>query len=181
MLWGLPRHLGSLTTATWVSFDFSVSYSSCWGYSLTITTQISPFDSHYFLFSLGQANTGRTRGFTGCGSQKPPLFTGNFFWNRSSQTSDLQSDMDIEVCFRKQDTSDFNKREGKTRRIRVTIGIWSSCWPWGNNESSSEYFSANSNLYQVPLDLFSRSLFSTALPGRITNLIQVDRAAAEGL
>ena len=27
-------HLGSLTAANWVSFDFNVSYSSCWGYSL---------------------------------------------------------------------------------------------------------------------------------------------------
>ena len=27
-------HLGSLKVANWVSFDFNVSYSSCWGYSL---------------------------------------------------------------------------------------------------------------------------------------------------
>jgi len=27
-------HLGSLTAANWVSFDFNVSYSSCKGYSL---------------------------------------------------------------------------------------------------------------------------------------------------
>ena len=33
-LWGLSRHLGSLTTANWVSFDFNVSWSSCWGQSL---------------------------------------------------------------------------------------------------------------------------------------------------
>ena len=31
------RHLGSLTAANWVSFDFNVSYSSCWGYSLINT------------------------------------------------------------------------------------------------------------------------------------------------
>jgi len=30
MLWGPSRHLGSLTAANWVSFDFNVSYSSCW-------------------------------------------------------------------------------------------------------------------------------------------------------
>ena len=30
-------HLGSLTAANWVSFDFNVSYSSCWGYSLINT------------------------------------------------------------------------------------------------------------------------------------------------
>jgi len=29
--------LGSLTAANWVSFDFNVSYSSCWGYSLINT------------------------------------------------------------------------------------------------------------------------------------------------
>ena len=31
VMWGLSRHLGSLTAANWVSFDFNVSYSSCWG------------------------------------------------------------------------------------------------------------------------------------------------------
>jgi len=31
------RHLESLTAANWVSFDFNVSYSSCWGYSLINT------------------------------------------------------------------------------------------------------------------------------------------------
>ena len=29
VLWGPSRHLGSLTTANWVSFDFNVAYSSC--------------------------------------------------------------------------------------------------------------------------------------------------------
>jgi len=37
MLWGPSRHLGSLTAANWVSFDFNVSCSSCWGYSLINT------------------------------------------------------------------------------------------------------------------------------------------------
>ena len=27
--WGPSRHLGSLTAANWVSFDFNVSYFSC--------------------------------------------------------------------------------------------------------------------------------------------------------
>jgi len=31
------RHLGSLTAANWVSFDFNVAYSSRWGYSLIKT------------------------------------------------------------------------------------------------------------------------------------------------
>jgi len=31
VMWGPTRHLGSLTAANWVSFDFIVSYSSCWG------------------------------------------------------------------------------------------------------------------------------------------------------
>jgi len=53
--------------------------------------------------------------------------------------------------------------------------------PWGENEITNKNFPANSNLYQVPLDLYSTSLFSTAPPGRSTNLIQVGRAAAEGL
>jgi len=29
VLWGPSRHLGSLTGANWVSFDFNVYYSSC--------------------------------------------------------------------------------------------------------------------------------------------------------
>jgi len=32
--------LGSLTAANWVSFDFNVSYSSCWGYSLINTLKL---------------------------------------------------------------------------------------------------------------------------------------------
>ena len=39
-------------------------------------------------------------------------------------------------------------------------------------KSSNERFSADSNLYQVPLNLCSSSLFSTAPPGRSTSLIQ---------
>jgi len=39
-LWGPSRHLGSLTAANWVSFDFNVSYSSCWGYSLINTFKL---------------------------------------------------------------------------------------------------------------------------------------------
>jgi len=31
--------LGSLTTANWVSLDFNVSYSSCWGYSKTVKSK----------------------------------------------------------------------------------------------------------------------------------------------
>jgi len=34
------RHLGSLKAANWVSFDFYVSYSSCWGYSLINTLKL---------------------------------------------------------------------------------------------------------------------------------------------
>jgi len=44
---------------------------------------------------------------------------------------------------------------------------------WRENEGSNERFSAKSNLYQVPLDVYSRSLFSTAPPVCSTNLIQV--------
>ena len=36
----LKRHLGSLTAANWVSFDFDVSHSSCWGYSLINTFKL---------------------------------------------------------------------------------------------------------------------------------------------
>ena len=36
----ISRHLGSLTAASWVSFDFNVSYSSCWGYSLINTLKL---------------------------------------------------------------------------------------------------------------------------------------------
>ena len=39
MMWGPSRHLGSLTAANWVSFDFNVSYSSCKGYSLINTIE----------------------------------------------------------------------------------------------------------------------------------------------
>jgi len=33
-------HLGSLKAANWVSFDFNVLYSSCWGYSLINTLKL---------------------------------------------------------------------------------------------------------------------------------------------
>jgi len=36
----VARHLGSLTAANWVSFDFNFSYSSCWGYSLINTFKL---------------------------------------------------------------------------------------------------------------------------------------------
>jgi len=29
VMWGPSRHLGRLTAANWVSFDFNVSYTSC--------------------------------------------------------------------------------------------------------------------------------------------------------
>ena len=35
------RHLGSITAANWVSFDFNDSYSSCWGYSLINTLKLN--------------------------------------------------------------------------------------------------------------------------------------------
>jgi len=37
-------YLGSLTAANWVSFDFNVSYSSCWGYSLINTFKLVFFE-----------------------------------------------------------------------------------------------------------------------------------------
>ena len=43
VLWGPSRHLGISTTANWVSFDFNVSYSSCWGYSLINTLKLKKF------------------------------------------------------------------------------------------------------------------------------------------
>jgi len=45
--WGID--MGSLTAANWVSFDFNVSYSSCWGYSLINTLEFkkkSPATGH---------------------------------------------------------------------------------------------------------------------------------------
>jgi len=36
----VSRHLRSLTTANWVSFDFNVSYSSSWGYPLINTLKL---------------------------------------------------------------------------------------------------------------------------------------------
>jgi len=40
VLWGPSRHLGSLTAANWVSFEFDVSYSSGWGCSLINTLKL---------------------------------------------------------------------------------------------------------------------------------------------
>jgi len=40
VLWGPSRHLETLTAANWVSFDFNVPYSSCWGYSLINTLKL---------------------------------------------------------------------------------------------------------------------------------------------
>ena len=52
------RHLGSFTAANWVSFDFNVSYFSCWGYSLINTLKLkkkstpSTLRAHPLSFSL---------------------------------------------------------------------------------------------------------------------------------
>ena len=43
-------HLGSLTAANWVSFDFNVSYSSCWNYSLINTLKLQK--KHYTVFPV---------------------------------------------------------------------------------------------------------------------------------
>ena len=37
------RHLGSLTAANWVSFDFNVAYFSCWRYSLINTLKVKKY------------------------------------------------------------------------------------------------------------------------------------------
>jgi len=39
-------HLGSLIAANWVSFDFNVSCSSCWGYSLINTHKLKKKNCH---------------------------------------------------------------------------------------------------------------------------------------
>ena len=38
VIWRIPNPI--LTAANWVSFDFNVSYSSCWGYSLINTLKL---------------------------------------------------------------------------------------------------------------------------------------------
>ena len=66
----LYRHLGSLTAANCVSFDFNVSYSSCWGYSLINTlklkidglklqrtTQMINFIVQFVFWNLKESNT----------------------------------------------------------------------------------------------------------------------------
>ena len=45
-------HLGSLTAANWVSFDFNVSYSSCWGYSLMNTLKLKKNWLHVYAFAF---------------------------------------------------------------------------------------------------------------------------------
>ena len=52
MLWGPSRHLGSLTAANWVSFDFNVSYSSCWGYSLINTFKLKKKSSCHLAYRM---------------------------------------------------------------------------------------------------------------------------------
>ena len=39
-MWDPSRRFGSLIAANWVSFDFNVAYSSCWGYSLINTLKL---------------------------------------------------------------------------------------------------------------------------------------------
>ena len=48
VFWGPSRHLGSLTAANSVSFDFNVSYSSCWGYSLINTFKLKKIQLLFF-------------------------------------------------------------------------------------------------------------------------------------
>jgi len=56
VMWGPSRHLGSLTAANWVSFDFNVAYSSCRGYSLINTLKFKKkligIRSGYLIMSL---------------------------------------------------------------------------------------------------------------------------------
>ena len=52
----IVRHLGSFTAANWVSFDFNVSCSSCWGYSLINTLKFKKKKlSHYILWGAAFA------------------------------------------------------------------------------------------------------------------------------
>jgi len=58
-MWGPSRHLGSLTTANWVSFDFNVAYYSCWDYSLINTLKLKKQRSHTLLINLGGSKKAR--------------------------------------------------------------------------------------------------------------------------
>ena len=56
-------HLGSLTAANWVSFDFNVSYSSCWGHSLINTLKLKKkieivqlYIPFFQFFEIGHSN-----------------------------------------------------------------------------------------------------------------------------
>ena len=48
---------------------------------------------------------------------------------------------------------------------RIVLVPWKDAVPYSENEGSNERFSTNWNLYQIPLDLYGRSLFSTAPSG----------------
>ena len=43
------KHLGSLTAANWVSFDFNVAYSSRWDYSLINTLKLKKTQNYYII------------------------------------------------------------------------------------------------------------------------------------
>ena len=56
-----------------------------------------------------------------------------------------------------------------TARQVLICAMWLMCssYPWDKNEGSNERVSSRLNLYQLPLDLYGRSLFSTAPPGAV--------------
>jgi len=75
VLWGPSRHLGSLKAANWVSFDFNVSYFSCWGYSLINTLKLKKIISKSNNFNAG-AMAYDTRSFAAIQSGR--LYRGRF-------------------------------------------------------------------------------------------------------
>ena len=75
-MWAPSRHLGSLTGANWVSFDFSVSYSSDRGYSLINTLKLKNKQLRSYYKSMGKQDKIGTEAFQWARSKV-------FNWNKT--------------------------------------------------------------------------------------------------
>ena len=105
MLWGPSRHLGSLTVANWVCFDFNVSYSSCWGYSLINT----------FKFKKKRKSSKNRRLFPGANLVVRPA--------SKSQKRDFRDFSEAKGCYSNRNVKFKNFMQSKWREEKSLKGI----------------------------------------------------------
>jgi len=107
-MWAPSRHLGSLTAANWVSFDFKVSSSSCWGYSLINTLKLKKKfqNDRQWRRRISSSPSRRKRGPLGDGLSTPAAGPDTYIGLTSSMRSlatlsehvGLQADQEQVLC-----------------------------------------------------------------------------------